>query len=274
MLSHPFNIESLAITYIAGDPSLPAFVFLHGNSQNSSCGTGILKFFGQRGHTLLSYDLPGHGDSKLDTEVYTFNDLIELNSDILRQYKITKPILCGHSLGGMIQAGTIAQYKVEVSSLILCGSYDGNPIDASKRDLEEELALQLEESLNSYLQDGYKLFKRQFKYDYFDNREIDDGIIEIFNRRYSLPSASENNINSLTGFNVRSELTKLNLPILVLHGEDEEVIPKVLIENMAKTYDDMKLCWFPMRGHLAFYQETALTEIYLEKYYDFLLNPE
>jgi len=270
ILTHPFKLESIAVEYLAGDPKKVPFVFVHGNSQNSSCGVGMLNFFKQRGHTLLSYDLPGHGNSKLDTDDYSVEELIVLNQSILQKYEIVNPILCGHSLGGMIQAGTIAQFELAVSSLILCGSYDGNPIDVASKDFGSEIALQLEESLDSYLEEGYKLFKRQFKYDYFNNRDIDDGMINIFNRRYSSPSASENNIRQLAGFNVRAILSEQSLPILVLHGEDETVIPKYLIDKMSESYLNMKVCWFSNKGHLAFYQENELTNEYLVKHYSFL----
>ena len=40
----PFSITDLAIDYCPADPDKPTFVFVHGNTQNSSCGEGLIKF--------------------------------------------------------------------------------------------------------------------------------------------------------------------------------------------------------------------------------------
>jgi len=268
-MSRYFNLDSLAINFQSGDSDKQPFVFVHGNTQNDTCGRGVLEYFKHRKHPILSYDLPGHGDSILDTSDYIFTDLIDLNQEILNHYELANPILCGHSLGGMIQAGTIAQFGLNDASLILCGSYDGNPISFATK-TQSDVGKAMDQVLDDYVAEGKKLFKKQFKYDYFTNKHIDEDSLRTINRQYTQPSANETNLKTLGDFSARETLVKFGIPVLVLHGEEEEVIPKSLIESMASEYEKIRLAWYIGKGHCAFYQQPELTRTFLDEHYSFL----
>ncbi len=270
MKSTPFSLQSIAVTIKLGKIDKRPFVFLHGNSQNSCCGQAVLEFFSQRGHSVLSYDLPGHGNSPLDTEDYVFNDLIDLNQQILKQYEIKNPILCGHSLGGMIHAGSVAKYQIKDASLIFLGSLDANPSFVGPKYLSQEKAEELSKALDAYMKEGFRLFKRQYQYDYFENRHVEDEIVNIINRRYNSPQASFINLNTLGEFDVRPTLLKMKIPIVVMHGLKEQVIHPDLIKAMVEEYEDIQLCWYPENGHLAFYQQPELTNQFLKEHYDYV----
>lgn len=272
MKNLPFSLDSLAITLKSGESDKRPFVFLHGNSQNSSCGQAVLEFFSGQGHTVLSYDLPGHGDSVLETEDYVFDDLIDLNQQILKQHQIKNPILCGHSLGGMIHAGSIARYCIEDASLILLGSLDANPSFVGARYLDEDMAQELSEALDTYMREGFRLFKRQRKYDYFENRHVEDEIINIINRRYNNPQASFINLNTLGEFDVRAILVEMEIPIVAMHGDKEQVIHPDLVRAMVDEYNNIQICWYPEKGHLAFYQQPELTNEFLRQHYRFIVD--
>ncbi len=269
---NPLNVKNLALQFKQGNPAKRPFVFVHGNTQNDTCGKGIMDYFYQKGHSVLSYDLPGHGDSPLLTKHYQFTHLVDLNCQILQKYQIHSPILCGHSLGAMIQSGTVAQLQLDNASLILCGGLDGNPITTAIKQNQLELASTIEKSLALYLQEGAKLFKSQGKFDYFANRHLDESMVSIINLRKTQPHASATNLNTLNDFDARPELIKLNTPVLVLHGENETVIPKAIIEKMLKDYKNMQIQWYPSGGHCAFYQNHELTIDYLDKHYRFINN--
>lgn len=107
-MTDKFNISSLAVNFKLGNTDKRPFLFVHGNTQNDTCGKAIMSYFEELGHTVCSYDLPGHGETPLETENYCFEDLIDLNLEVINRYQLESPILCGHSLGSMIQSGTIA----------------------------------------------------------------------------------------------------------------------------------------------------------------------
>jgi pimeloyl-ACP methyl ester carboxylesterase len=265
-----FSIESIAFDYQQQDKGLRPFIFVHGNTQNDTCGKAIKDYFYARGHSVLSYDLPGHGESKLAVEHYQFSDLIELNRTVLNHFNLSQPILCGHSLGGMIQCATLVAEQLKTASLILCGSYDANPVEAAKRQSQTAEALAIDAALQQYINDGFALFKRQQKFDYFANRAMEDDIVGLINRRYTQPLANQYNLTSLVDFNVREQLQRLSVPMLLLHGQAEDVIPPVLIESMLTDYANIAVGWYPQRGHYAFYQQPELTNAYLDQHYSLI----
>ena len=267
-----FDLLSIAINFVPGDSDKRPVVFVHGNSQNDTCGKGLMDYFTVKGHSFLSYDLPGHGDSKYNDEDYIFDDLLTLNQAIMNRYDIHNPILCGHSLGGMILAGCISKFQMQAVSLILCGSYDGDPISSAKTHSHKLIAEEIEKSMNNYIDEGFRLFRKQKKYDYFENRQSEDMIFDILNRRYNSPKASAININSLANFSARSYLVEIGIPILVLHGSSETVIPNALIEEMVTNYTNIKLEWYPNGGHHAFFKDHELTIKLLSKHYDFIAS--
>lgn len=275
MKKFPFNLDLLAIHFEQKvHPNRPV-IFLHGNSQNNTCGRGVIEFFKNKGHPVLYYDLPGHGESEFETEDYQFDDLIDLNFEILRKYEIVDPILVGHSLGGMIHSGTIARYAKNESrlknvSLVLLGSLAANPTLVAKEYLPKVRAKEISDALTAYMDEGFRLFKRQRLYDYFENRGIEDGIANILNRRYSDPKASFVNLDTLADFDVRAELKELAIPIVMLHGKQEQVIHAALVEGMAKDNNNIRLEWYPNNGHLAFYQQSELTSRFLNEHYSYL----
>lgn len=269
-MSTVFSLDKIAADFHLGDINKRPFLFLHGNTQNDTCGTGLKNFFKEKGHTVLSYDLPGHGDSPLETKEYCFSDLIDLNHQLLEAFDIRRPILAGHSLGAMIQSGTIPRFQLKDSSLLLCGGYDGNPATAARKQDQEAQAELIDRSLSNYINEGFKLFKRQKKYNYYENRAIEDGILQIINLRYTQPIASKINLETLKGFSARQALAPMKIPTLVLHGEKEDVIPKPIVETMLTAYSNIKAEWYPDSGHCAFYQCPELTESFLNKHYNFL----
>ncbi len=270
-----FNLEQIAITKRihqrdSSQTKKPDILFVHGNSQNDTCGQDLLDYFFERGHNILAYDLPGHGNSPMQTENYHFDDLIDLNQQIITCNQLHQPILCGHSLGGMIQASTIINKNIEASSLILCGSYDSSPVQAALSQSQEAEAQQILTSLDQYIEEAFKLYKGPKKYDYYANRAQEDELVAIFNRRYTHPVANKINLTTLKEYNVREKLSILHLPILVLHGEDEDIIPASLIRTMQKAYQSMIVEWYVGGGHFAFYQHPEYTRELLSKHYEFL----
>ncbi|NVJ49680.1 MAG: alpha/beta fold hydrolase [Gammaproteobacteria bacterium] len=271
MTEHPFNLAELYIEQWPGDAELRPVLFLHGNTQNSTCGRGVVDFFRSRGHRVVVWELPGHGLSAMTTERYDLADLVALNNAIIEQYQLTEGLLIGHSIGGMIMASSVCQLALSDAALVMIGSLDQNPIEAVARHQIED-ALYLQDSLDNYMAAGDGLFKKQRQYDYFTNRHLDDAFTEIINRRYTQPAANRINLTSLHGYDVRAALTALAPQMLVLHGAKEEVIPKALVDDMVKFYPNAAVEWFSDGGHNAFFQQDERTQEFLQKHYQSLVG--
>ena len=84
----------------AGDPDLPPLVFLHGIGGAARAWRGQLEFFGDRFRTI-AWDMPGYGGSA-PLPTVSITNLADALQDFLPQAGAIKPVLVGHSIGGMI----------------------------------------------------------------------------------------------------------------------------------------------------------------------------
>lgn len=244
---------------------MPSVFFLHGNSQNHTCGRFILDDYRRLGLRTLYYDLPGHGVSALFPNPYGFDDLVTLHGHILDALDLIDPILIGHSLGGMIQAAAITRRQHHNARLVLIGSYDANPLSVD--DGGEVQAL-----LDEYLKENKQRFSQQVLFDYAAHKELDDDAINRVNQQHTQPAACRQNLTTIGPFNARQALIDLGVPILALHGRQDEVIPASLMEDMARAHHNLCLEWYQPGAHYAFFQQHHNTRRFLQKHHDFLCN--
>src|SRR5688500_11009778 len=84
----------------AGDAALPSLVFLHGIGGAARAWRGQIEAFSAR-YRAIAWDMPGYGGSAPLPNV-SIVALADALRDFLQQVGATKPILVGHSIGGMI----------------------------------------------------------------------------------------------------------------------------------------------------------------------------
>jgi 3-oxoadipate enol-lactonase len=68
---------------------------------------------------LLSFDLPGHGETTVPSAAYDIEDLAELCADLLRREGVSRAHVAGISLGGLIAQRLAAAYPALVDRLVL-----------------------------------------------------------------------------------------------------------------------------------------------------------
>jgi 3-oxoadipate enol-lactonase len=68
---------------------------------------------------LLSFDLPGHGETAVPAAPYTIEDLAELCAEVLRREGVPRVHVAGISLGGLIAQRVAANYPAMVDRLVL-----------------------------------------------------------------------------------------------------------------------------------------------------------
>src|SRR5262245_41088451 len=84
----------------AGDPAKTPLVFLHGIGGAARAWRGQLASFGDR-YRAIAWDMPGYGGSA-PLKSISVATLAEALQDFLREIGANRPLLVGHSIGGMI----------------------------------------------------------------------------------------------------------------------------------------------------------------------------
>lgn len=78
----------------------PCIVFLHGYLESKEVWGDFVKRFPN--YTVITPDLPGHGDSEIMDENQTMDQMAESIKAILDHEKISKCVIYGHSMGGYV----------------------------------------------------------------------------------------------------------------------------------------------------------------------------
>ena len=230
----------------AGNPSLPPLLFLHGIGGAARAWRGQLEFFKHRYRTI-AWDMPGYGGSA-PLPTVSIAALAEALQDFLQQVSATKPILVGHSVGGMIVQQVLATNPSIASAVVLAqtspafGKPDG---DWQKAFIEARLGrLDRGETLASLAPS----LVRELVGD-----DPDIGGMEL--ARDCMASVPEANYRatmlSMLGFDQRSALRDIRVPTLLLSGAKDKNAPAPMMAKMAAYIPSAKYVELEGVGHLA-----------------------
>jgi pimeloyl-ACP methyl ester carboxylesterase len=104
--------------------SKESLVFLHGWGQNIQMMMGLAKPFTKK-YNVLIIDLPGFGQSDEPESVWSIYDYADMVEEMLKNLKINKPILVGHSFGGKISLCYAIKYNPK-KIVLLASPYKKN----------------------------------------------------------------------------------------------------------------------------------------------------
>jgi 3-oxoadipate enol-lactonase len=230
----------------AGDPALPPLVFLHGIGGAARAWRGQLEFFKAR-YRAIAWDMPGYGGSA-PLPAVSIATLAGALQDFLQQTGATKPILVGHSIGGMIVQqllGTnpdIARAVVLAQTSPAFGKSDGDwqksfiaarlgPLDRG------ETMVSLAPTLVGELVG--------------DNPDASGVVLARDCMAAVLEATYRATMLALLGFDQRDALKNIAVPTLVLSGSKDNNAPAPMMAKMASYIPSATYVELEGVGHLA-----------------------
>jgi 3-oxoadipate enol-lactonase len=229
----------------AGQTGLPHLVFLHGIGGAARAWRGQLESFGDR-YRAVAWDMPGYGGS-LPLARVSIAALAEALQDFLDDIAAVKPVLVGHSIGGMIVQQWLINNPLSAGAVVLTqtspafGKPDG---DWQKSFIEARLGpLDRGESMAS-LAPG---LVRELVGDDPDP----EGMKIARSCMASVPEASYRaSMLALLGFDQRQALKDIRVPTLVLSGTRDKNAPAPMMAKMASFIPSSKYVELEGAGHL------------------------
>jgi 3-oxoadipate enol-lactonase len=230
----------------AGAADLPPLVFLHGIGGAARVWRGQLGAFGDR-YRAIAWDMPGYGGSAPLPSV-SIATLADALKDFLHQVGAAKPILVGHSIGGMIvqqllvHDPIIAEYVVLAQTSPAFGRPDG---DWQKEFLEARLGpLDRGETMAS--------MAPRVVADLVGDNPDPAGIELACACMASVPEASYRAaMTSMLGFDLRKSLGQICVPTLVIAGTKDKNAPAPMVKKMASFIPNATYVELEGVGHLA-----------------------
>jgi non-heme chloroperoxidase len=208
----------------------PVVTFSHGWPLNADAWDGQLLFLVQHGFRVIAHDRRGHGRSSQASsgnDMDTYADDLAALIDTLDLKNVT---MVGHSTGGGEVARYIGRHGTKrVSKAVLIAAVP--PILLKSATNPEGVPIELFDSLRTSLAADRSQFYKDFAVLFYGaNRtgaKVSDGLLDQF-WLWSMQAGLKNSYDCIKAFSetdFTEDLKKFDVPTLVMHGEDDQVVP-------------------------------------------------
>jgi 3-oxoadipate enol-lactonase len=245
----------------AGDPATPPLVFLHGIGGAARAWRGQIEAFSNR-YRAMAWDMPGYGGSA-PLPAVSIATLADALQDFLRAVGAAKPILVGHSIGGMIVQQWLTKYPDAAGAIVLAqtspafGKADG---DWQKEFIGARLGpLDRGETMVS-------LAPTLVKELVGDDPDV-RGMELARDCMAAVPEASYRaSMLALLGFDQRNTLKNIAVPTLVLSGSRDKNAPAPMMAKMATYIPSAAYVELEGAGHLVNLERPAAFNVALDSF--------
>jgi 3-oxoadipate enol-lactonase len=223
-----------------------SLLFLHGLGGNVGTWQHQFECFAPTNH-VIAVDLPGYGRSDSLPEM-NFSALAQWLQELLDTHHLDKAFIIGHSFGGMILQEFLAAHDSSVPAVVLYGTSPAfgrkegewqekfvrarlQPLDDGKtlRELAPSIAMSLVGSSASA--EAIELARQ--------------GIAAVPDETF------RSSVLCTVDFDQRANLGKINIPCLVVVGEEDGNAPPPMMKKMADRIPTARFVCLPELGHLA-----------------------
>ena len=236
-----------------GPKDAQAIVFHHGWPLSSDDWDAQMLFFVAKGFRVVAHDRRGHGRSAQVSEGHTMDAYAADAAAIVRHLDLRNAVHVGHSTGGGEVARYVARYgepEGRVAKAVLVSAV--TPLMLMTADNPSGLPVTVFDGFRQALAAN----RAQFFLDvpsgpfYGFNRDgatVHQGVIMNWWRQGMMGSAKAHydGIAAFSETDQRADLKAISVPTLVLHGEDDQIVPidaaaresiKLLRNSALKTY--------------------------------------
>jgi non-heme chloroperoxidase len=233
----------------------PVVTFSHGWPLSSDAWDGQMFFLAQNGFRVVAHDRRGHGRS---SQPFSGNDMDGYADDlavVIEALDLKDAVLVGHSTGGGEVVRYIARHGNErVAKAMLIAAVP--PLMLKTPANPEGLPIEHFDNLRSGLiKDRSQFYKDTAIPFYGANRpgaKVSQGTLDQF-WLWSMQAGLKNAYDSIKAFSetdFTEDLKKIGVPTLVLHGEDDQIVPvKDSAVKSARLIRGAKEIYYPGAPH-------------------------
>jgi non-heme chloroperoxidase len=208
----------------------PVVTFSHGWPLNSDAWDGQMLFLAQKGFRVVAHDRRGHGRS---SQASSGNDMDGYADDlaaVIEALDLNDVTLVGHSTGGGEVARYIGRHGTgRVARAVLIAAVP--PMLLKTPANPEGLPLELFDGLRGSLAGDRSQFYKDLSVMFYGaNRQgakVSQGTLDQF-WLWSMQAGLKNAYDCIKAFSetdFTDDLKKFDVPTLVLHGDDDQVVP-------------------------------------------------
>lgn len=205
-------------------------LFSHGWPLDADMWDAQMMFFASRGYRTIAFDRRGFGRSSQPWTGYDYNTFADDIAELIEQLDLQNVVLAGFSMGGGDIVRYIARHgSAGIAKLALISAV--TPIFGKAADYPQGVDL----SVFAGIRAGLLADRAQFLDDfnavfYGTNRpgaKVSQGVFKqtLF---IALQASIKGTVDCVTAFSetdFRPDMAKIDVPTLVIHGDDDQVVP-------------------------------------------------
>lgn len=243
------TIDGRAIAYTTYGGRGPDVVLVHGFAGDKTSWLVVQQAL-STGHVVHAIDLPGHGESSKDVGDGSLEVLSRTVLGYLAERGIPRAHLVGHSLGGAVVAGAALRRPERIASLTLLAPAGVGPA-VNAGHLRGLVSAASHRELAPYL-------ARLFADPAMATPEFAEGVM-----RFKSSDGVEDSLRTLAGmlldgdrprFDLVDQLAGLRLPVTVVWGRQDEVLPAANVDVLPST---MRALLVDDAGHMLHLEQPA-----------------
>ncbi|WP_298506137.1 alpha/beta hydrolase [uncultured Maribacter sp.] len=211
-----------------------AIIILHGLMGGLSNFQGVTEYFPEKGYKVLVPELPIYDMPLIKTTVKNFAKYLD---NFIKFKGLKDVILLGNSLGGHIGLLHTKLYPQNVKALVITGSsglYESAMGDGYPK------------------RGDYEFIKKKAQDVFYDpavaTKEIVDEVFSTVNNRIKLVKTLAI-AKSAIRHNMAKDLPKMNTPVCIIWGENDNVTPPNVANEFHELLPDSDLFWIEKCGH-------------------------
>ena len=208
----------------------PVVTFSHGWPLNADAWDGQMHFLARNGFRVIAHDRRGHGRSTQSSSSNDMNGYADDLAALFDALDLKKVAMVGHSTGGGEVARYIGRHGTKrVAKAVLIGAVP--PIMLKSAANPEGLPMEVFDGIRAGVAaDRSQYYKDLAMAFYGANRpgaKVSQGILDQF-WLWSMQSGQKNAYDCIKAFSetdFTEDLMKFDIPTLVMHGEDDQIVP-------------------------------------------------
>src|SRR5512147_1311562 len=208
----------------------PVVTFSHGWPLNADAWDGQMLFLAQNGYRAVAHDRRGHGRSSQASSGNDMNAYADDLAAVIESLDLKGVTLVGHSTGGGEVARYIGRHGTKrVAGAVLIAAVP--PMMVKTAANPEGLPIEVFDGFRSSLAKDRAQFYKDFAVMFYGaNRpgaKVSQGLLDQF-WMWSMQAGLKNAYESIKAFSetdFTEDLKKFDVPTLVLHGEDDQIVP-------------------------------------------------
>ena len=197
---------------------------------------------------LIAPDLRGHGQTDPTDPPYSMGLFADDCANLLDQLGMTGPVVVGGlSMGGYVAFEFARRYPEKVAGLILAATRAGADSPEVKEARDKAAGIAIAEGTPSVAEG---MLPRLLAPDSYENQPD----LVDFVREMMLETSEDGIVGAQAAMRDRPDSTpdlgSIQVPVLVVHGEEDQLIPPAEAEAMAAALPMSRLVLIPGAGHL------------------------